>query len=109
MVHCAFQTPFLRPLRILLFNCLPQEKRLRDRQTETEESLQKRLDAARTDMELSKFLSPCVSSEKEKKQPLTQLLWSVGKEPGVFDVVIINDDLERAYDELKAILNEVST
>ncbi|XP_075878920.1 guanylate kinase 1b isoform X3 [Nelusetta ayraudi] len=57
------------------------EKRLRDRQTETEESLQKRLDAARIDMELS-------------------------KEPGVFDIVIINDDLERAYDELKAILNE---
>lgn len=34
-----------------------QEKRLRDRQTETEESLQKRLEAARIDMELSKFLS----------------------------------------------------
>lgn len=45
---------------------------------------------------------------KKKAQFLTQLLWSVGKEPGVFDVVIINDDLERAYDELKAILNEVS-
>uniref|UniRef100_A0A3B5BCL3 Guanylate kinase n=1 Tax=Stegastes partitus TaxID=144197 RepID=A0A3B5BCL3_9TELE len=59
------------------------EKRLRDRQTETEESLQKRLEAARIDMELS-------------------------KEPGVFDVVIINDDLERAYEELKEILNEVS-
>ncbi|XP_038571769.1 guanylate kinase 1b isoform X1 [Micropterus salmoides] len=59
------------------------EKRLRDRQTETEESLQKRLEAARIDMELS-------------------------KEPGVFDVVIINDDLERAYEELKDILNEVS-
>ncbi|KAM7012428.1 guanylate kinase 1b isoform 2-T2 [Tautogolabrus adspersus] len=57
------------------------EKRLRDRQTETEESLQKRLEAARIDMELS-------------------------KEPGVFDIVIINDDLERAYEELKDILNE---
>ncbi|XP_070764699.1 guanylate kinase 1b [Enoplosus armatus] len=57
------------------------EKRLRERQTETEESLQKRLEAARIDMELS-------------------------KEPGVFDVVIINDDLERAYEELKDILNE---
>uniref|UniRef100_A0A4W6FH82 Guanylate kinase n=1 Tax=Lates calcarifer TaxID=8187 RepID=A0A4W6FH82_LATCA len=57
------------------------EKRLRDRQTETEESLQKRLEAARIDMELS-------------------------KEPGVFDVVIINDDLERAYEELKDILDE---
>ncbi|XP_060889548.1 guanylate kinase 1b isoform X2 [Labrus bergylta] len=57
------------------------EKRLRDRQTETEESLQKRLEAARIDMELS-------------------------KEPGVFDIVIINDDLERAYEDLKDILNE---
>ncbi|XP_040895750.1 guanylate kinase 1b [Toxotes jaculatrix] len=57
------------------------EKRLRDRQTETEESLQKRLEAARIDMELS-------------------------NEPGVFDVVIINDDLEKAYEELKEILNE---
>ncbi|XP_017262566.1 guanylate kinase 1b isoform X1 [Kryptolebias marmoratus] len=60
------------------------EKRLRDRQTETEESLQKRLEAARIDMELS-------------------------KEPGMFDIVIINDDLERAYEELKAILNEEIT
>ncbi|CAL8309586.1 unnamed protein product [Lota lota] len=57
------------------------EKRLRDRQTESEESLQKRLDAARQDMELS-------------------------KEPGVFDVVIINDDLDKAYGELTAILSD---
>lgn len=39
----------------VVFCCLSQEKRLRDRQTETEESLQKRLEAARIDMELSKF------------------------------------------------------
>ncbi|XP_068447259.1 guanylate kinase 1b [Clinocottus analis] len=57
------------------------ETRLRDRQTETEESLQKRLEAARIDMELS-------------------------NEPGVFDVVIINDDLEKAYEELKDLLND---
>uniref|UniRef100_A0A672LGC2 Guanylate kinase-like n=2 Tax=Sinocyclocheilus grahami TaxID=75366 RepID=A0A672LGC2_SINGR len=57
------------------------EKRLRDRQTETEESLQKRLEAARIDMELS-------------------------KEPGVFDMVIINDDLEEAYEKLKSVLIE---
>ena len=36
-------------------------------------------------------------------------LFPLGKEPGVFDVVIINDDLERAYKELKEILNEVGT
>ncbi|KAF7648031.1 hypothetical protein LDENG_00163090 [Lucifuga dentata] len=57
------------------------EKRLRDRQTETEENLQKRLEAARIDMELS-------------------------QEPGVFDVVIISDDLEKAYEQLKEILTE---
>ncbi|TRZ02789.1 hypothetical protein DNTS_028826, partial [Danionella cerebrum] len=57
------------------------EKRLRDRQTETEDSLQKRLEAARIDMELS-------------------------KEPGVFDLVIINDDLEEAYENLKSVLIE---
>ncbi|CAI5789193.1 guanylate kinase isoform X1 [Podarcis lilfordi] len=57
------------------------EKRLRDRQTETEDSLQKRLNAARIDMELS-------------------------KEPGLFDLIIINNDLEEAYTELKNILAE---
>ncbi|XP_029004727.1 guanylate kinase 1b isoform X1 [Betta splendens] len=60
------------------------EKRLRDRQTETEENIQKRLEAARVDMELS-------------------------KEPGVFDIVIVNDDIERAYEELKDILIEEIT
>uniref|UniRef100_A0A8C8RMY7 Guanylate kinase n=1 Tax=Pelusios castaneus TaxID=367368 RepID=A0A8C8RMY7_9SAUR len=59
------------------------EKRLRDRQTESEESLQKRLNTARVDMELS-------------------------KEPGLFDLVIINNDLEKAYSELKEVLAEVS-
>uniref|UniRef100_A0A670JSH7 Guanylate kinase 1 n=1 Tax=Podarcis muralis TaxID=64176 RepID=A0A670JSH7_PODMU len=59
------------------------EKRLRDRQTESEDSLQKRLNAARIDMELS-------------------------KEPGLFDLIIINNDLEEAYTELKNILAEVS-
>ncbi|XP_053091875.1 guanylate kinase 1b isoform X1 [Pangasianodon hypophthalmus] len=57
------------------------EQRLRDRQTETEESLQKRLEAARIDMELS-------------------------KEPGIFDIVIINDDQDKAYEKLKSALIE---
>ncbi|KAA0718816.1 Guanylate kinase [Triplophysa tibetana] len=52
------------------------EKRLRDRNTESEESLQKRLHAANVDMEKS-------------------------KEPGLFDVVIINDDVAVAYEKLK--------
>ncbi|CAB1448559.1 unnamed protein product [Pleuronectes platessa] len=60
------------------------EKRLRDRKTESEESLQKRLDAAEKDMEL-------------------------GKEPGLFDVIIINDNLEDAYGHLKqALLEEIN-
>ncbi|MCI4380511.1 hypothetical protein PGIGA_G00240770 [Pangasianodon gigas] len=57
------------------------EQRLRDRQTETEESLQKRLEAACIDMELS-------------------------KEPGIFDIVIINDDQDKAYEKLKSALIE---
>ncbi|XP_056599039.1 guanylate kinase isoform X1 [Triplophysa dalaica] len=59
------------------------EKRLRDRKTESEESLQKRLHAANVDMEKS-------------------------KEPGLFDVVIINDDVAVAYEKLKeALLPEI--
>ncbi|CAK6957611.1 guanylate kinase [Scomber scombrus] len=57
------------------------EKRLRDRKTESEESLQKRLHAAKVDMEFS-------------------------KEPGMFDVIIINEDLEDAYGKLKETLIE---
>ncbi|XP_077123906.1 guanylate kinase isoform X3 [Ranitomeya variabilis] len=60
------------------------EKRLRDRKTESEESLQKRLQAARDDMEIS-------------------------KEPGLFDEVIINDNLEEAYSRLKGALSEEIT
>ncbi|KAI5095338.1 guanylate kinase 1b, partial [Silurus meridionalis] len=58
------------------------EQRLRDRQTETEESLQKRLEAARIDMELS-------------------------KERDIFDIVIINDELDKSYEKLKSALMEV--
>ncbi|XP_028833644.1 guanylate kinase [Denticeps clupeoides] len=57
------------------------EQRLRDRKTENEESLQKRLHAAAVDMELS-------------------------KEAGVFDTVVVNDDLDRAYEKLKGVLLE---
>ncbi|XP_056121169.1 guanylate kinase isoform X2 [Rhinichthys klamathensis goyatoka] len=57
------------------------EKRLRDRKTESEESLQKRLHAAKVDVEIS-------------------------KEPGLFDVIIINDDLDTAYGKLKDTLLE---
>lgn len=60
------------------------EKRLRDRKTESEESLQKRLQAAQVEMEFS-------------------------KEDGAFDVIIINDNLEDAYGRLKqALLEEIN-
>ncbi|XP_049338623.1 guanylate kinase isoform X3 [Astyanax mexicanus] len=59
------------------------EKRLRDRKTESEESLQKRLQAANVDLQIS-------------------------KEAGLFDVVIVNNDLEEAYRDLKgALLEEI--
>lgn len=59
------------------------EKRLRDRKTESEESLQRRLQAAKVDMEFS-------------------------KEPGVFDVTIVNDVLEESYGQLRnALLEEI--
>ncbi|XP_031721099.1 guanylate kinase [Anarrhichthys ocellatus] len=76
----------LRPLYISIQppSMAVLEKRLRDRKTESEESLQKRLKAAKKDMEL-------------------------GKEPGVFDVLIVNDNLEDAYGQLKcALLEEIN-
>lgn len=55
------------------------EERLRGRGTETEEKIQGRLNVARTEM-------------------------GYVKKPGFFDDVIVNDDLEEAYDRLKCIL-----
>lgn len=44
------------------------------------------------------------------RPPLTPLplALSLGKEPGLFDLVIVNDDLEKAYSELKEVLLKVS-
>lgn len=52
------------------------ERRLRSRGTETEESLQKRLMQAKNELEYA-------------------------KQPGAHDKIIVNDDLESAYKELK--------
>ncbi|KAM9322617.1 guanylate kinase [Pholidichthys leucotaenia] len=57
------------------------EERLKARKTETEESLQRRLNTAKVEMEFC-------------------------KEPGVFDFIIVNDDLDVAYGELRGILLE---
>ncbi|XP_059551781.1 guanylate kinase isoform X8 [Myotis daubentonii] len=59
------------------------EQRLRQRNTETEESLAKRLAAAQADMESSEC-----------------------KEPGLFDLIIVNDNLDKAYWSLKEALSE---
>ncbi|XP_033709601.1 guanylate kinase isoform X1 [Delphinus delphis] len=67
------------------------EQRLRQRNTETEESLAKRLAAARADM--------------ESKPPLT-LPPPSGEEPGLFDLIIVNDSLDKAYWALKEALSE---
>jgi len=56
------------------------EKRLRSRGTETEESLEKRLASARHELEY-------VKAQQE-----------------AFDYIIVNDDLERAYELLKTYL-----
>jgi len=55
------------------------EKRLRARRTESEESLAKRLAAADAEMKY-------------------------GETPGNFDIVIVNDDLEKAYQELRTFM-----
>ncbi|KAG9160364.1 hypothetical protein Leryth_008758 [Lithospermum erythrorhizon] len=68
---------------IFIFVCPPSfeelEKRLRARGTETEEQVQKRLRNARTELDQ-------------------------GKSPGLFDHVLINDDLEGCYARLKELL-----
>lgn len=80
-------TPFGFTARRLLISCLLSflsrppslsvlEQRLRDRGTETEASLEKRLTTARLELEY-------------------------GAEPGNFDIVITNDDLDKAYQELR--------
>ena len=56
------------------------EKRLRDRNTETEESLKKRLDTARLELDIEV------------------------KEADTFDHVIVNDNLDTAYEKLKSVL-----
>nr|ACO15159.1 Guanylate kinase [Caligus clemensi] len=55
------------------------EERLRGRKTESEESLSKRLSMAKEELEY-------------------------GMTPGVFDTIIVNDDFEKAYQELKSFI-----
>ncbi|KAK9871831.1 hypothetical protein WA026_014287 [Henosepilachna vigintioctopunctata] len=57
------------------------ERRLRSRRTETEESLKERLRIAKNEIEY-------------------------GLEPGNFDKIIVNDEFDSAYEELKAFVDE---
>ncbi|XP_076284416.1 guanylate kinase isoform X2 [Lasioglossum baleicum] len=57
------------------------ERRLRNRQTETEEALKNRLSIAGTEIEY-------------------------GEKPGNFDLIIVNDDFSKAYEKLKEFINE---
>ena len=52
------------------------ERRLRGRETETDESVRKRLDQAKNELEFS-------------------------KQPGSHDKLVVNNDLEKAYEELR--------
>lgn len=109
--------------------CSCQEQRLRQRNTETEESLAKRLAAARADMESSEYLTSVLHSPPQWTDslargerggavihgppPLTEPPLALrptpapGKEPGLFDLVIVNDSLDKAYWALKEALSEV--
>ena len=73
----------LNPLYIFIKppNMQVLEQRLRCRGTETEEAIRKRLDAA--DMEMA-----------------------YGDTPGNYDYVIVNDDLDVAYEQLKSIVEQ---
>ncbi|KAL0346250.1 UNVERIFIED_CONTAM: Guanylate kinase [Sesamum radiatum] len=68
---------------VFIFICPPSfeelEKRLRSRGTETEEQIQKRLRNAKAELEQ-------------------------GNSPGLFDHILVNDDLEKCYENLKKLL-----
>ncbi|KAG8226092.1 hypothetical protein J437_LFUL006399 [Ladona fulva] len=73
----------LQPPPLLVFIRPPSlevlEERLRSRATETEESLARRLETARVELEY-------------------------GERPGNFDLVLINDVIDKAYEELRAFI-----
>lgn len=68
-----------------MFNKAPSleilEKRLRNRGTETEDAIRKRLDKAQSELDYA-------------------------KEEGVHDFVLVNDTVEKAYEEFKAYLSK---
>lgn len=99
---------------------------MRQRNTETEESLAKRLAAARADMESSECVGVAIVPHPPPQQTthlpevrgrgkscyplaLCHPLPTSGSEPGLFDLIIINDSLDKAYWTLKEALSEVGS
>lgn len=74
------------------------ESRLRGRNTESEESLQQRLSVAQEELaygNISMFYTIIIVKVN-----------FTGKTPGMFDLVITNDNLEHAYSTLKDFLTK---
>lgn len=87
------------------------ENRLRFRQTETEDSLQKRLKTAKTEMEYGNSESSFCYTKKNAFLTIFRFLFPfAGNVPGNFDIVITNYDLKLAYQELREfVLKELET
>jgi len=77
--HIAARFVFISPPSMKIL-----EERLRGRGTEKEESIQKRLTQAKNELEYAET-------------------------PGAHDIIIVNDDLEKAYQELEAFIFKPKT
>lgn len=104
----------LNPLYIFIKppSFMELERRLKARNTETEKSLEHRLSIARSELEYGMLCTICNCNATEKLclKLISYLLIAfktyntylfVGEMPGNFDVIIENDDLEKAYENLR--------
>lgn len=81
-----------------------QEARLRGRGTETDDSLQKRLDEATSAMEYGRFLCPSAATvgASQLNSPLPPAAsLDTAKTPGKFDLVLVNDNFDATYAAFK--------
>lgn len=97
----------LKPLLVFIMppSIEELEKRLTGRNTETAESLKKRLDAASSEIEFGEgnlYGSGRIRPVSSRNDPFS------GRAPGNFDQIIVNHNLEQAYDVLsKFIVGEL--
>lgn len=101
----------LNPLYIFIKppSIVELERRLKARNTETEESLERRLSIARSELEYGIFDTINATKKLYLKFILYLLIefktyntyLFIGETPGNFDVIIENDDLEKAYEILR--------